>query len=153
MPCRDPPLRTWLGSGTYCSSRSRTSPWSLTSCSRSRTTTGGPSTAQRRRWGTCLHPNILEIRHKPYHLSIILHNYCTSTLLLSLVLKATSSHTKEDSSTEECNYEGEVPGPPRQTQTGGPSAAHGSQAGSLLPAELSLGESGQHRDLYSRGSD
>lgn len=47
--CQGPHLRTWLGSGTYCSSPLTTSPWSLTSCSRSRTTAGGPLTAQRRR--------------------------------------------------------------------------------------------------------
>lgn len=41
VPCRGPPPRTWLASGTCCSSPSTTSPWSLTSCSRSRTTTGG----------------------------------------------------------------------------------------------------------------
>ena len=80
---------------------------------------------------------------------------CTTTaqLLSILLLKATSSSTKEDSATEEFGDKGEILGPPRQAPPGGPSAAHGGQAGGLLPAELGLGASGQHRDLYSRGSD
>lgn len=71
----------------------------------------------------------------------------------SLPPKATNSGTKEDSSAEEHDNEGEIPGPPGQAPTGGPTAAHGGQAGSVLPAELDLGAGGQHRNLYSRGSD
>lgn len=77
-------------------------------------------------------------------------NYILIFLYLS---KGTSSRTKEDNSTEECNDEGEIPGPPRSAPAGSPPTAHGSQAGGLFPAELILGASGQHRDLYSRGSD
>lgn len=71
----------------------------------------------------------------------------------SLPPKATSSGTKEDHSAEEHDNEGEIPGPPGQAPAGGPTAAHGGQAGGVLPAELGLGAGGQHRDLYSRGSD
>lgn len=70
-----------------------------------------------------------------------------------LPFTATSSCTKEDSSTEDCDNKGEIPGPAWQAPTGGPPAPHGSQAGGLVPAELGVGASGQHRDLYSRGSD
>lgn len=67
--------------------------------------------------------------------------------------EVTSSSTKEDHSAEEHDNEGEIPGPPGQAPTGGPAAAHGGQAGGVLPAELGLGAGGQHRDLHSRGSD
>lgn len=69
------------------------------------------------------------------------------------ISQAPSSCTKEDSSTEERNYTGEISGPAGQTPTRGSTAAHGGQAGSLVPTELSVGASRQHRDLYSRGSD
>lgn len=66
---------------------------------------------------------------------------------------ATSSHTKEDSPSEEYNNAREVAGPPRQTPSGGSPKANGSQEGRLFPPELSLRASGQHRNLYSRGAD